>query len=200
MEIKQIYPEVSKYRRKARSLIRWSQYLFLFVGFICFVLNVINGGAMWSLVVIWSLWMVWSQLLALDMVEYNRISQTVKLIENVCILLIIIGVFLAPGWAFLVPGSGWAIETVSIVCFCGLAVLAVLFFTDFERQKKNMLPLLSLCMLCILASAIGLILWREASRWAFAVMGVFAFALLTACAVKMNGEFIKEFRKRFSVK
>ena len=138
-----------------------------------------------------ALYMLWTLVLSPDLVEYNRISQFIKTIVCTCILLTLIDVFLAPGWA---------IEVVPIVCFTGLAVAGILFFTDLERQKQNMLPMLLLILFAIAGSVIGLSLWHEESRWALAVMGVFAVCLLFACMVSLGSEFLRELKRRFHTK
>lgn len=183
-----IYPREDKRRRQRADVLAVARWPFLFAAYICPIINLVTGGKAWSLIVLWSLWMVWSLALNTDMVEYNRISQVIKLITDACVLLILIDVLLSPGWA---------VEVVPIVCFSGLMLTAALFFTDLERQKQNMLPLLLLCALSLVAAAVGLILWREESRWALAVMGAFAFAVLAASFMTLGRDFLRELKKRF---
>lgn len=191
MELEIIYPAVEKKRMQRKKLLAVMRWPFLLAAVICPVMNIVTGGKAWSLVVLMSLYMAWNLLLSTDLVEYNRISQFIKLICCSCILLAIIDIFLAPGWA---------IEVVPIVCFCALTVSGVLFFTDFERQKQNMLPLLFLIFLCLGGAVLGLCLWHEESRWALAVMGVFALVLLSAVAVSMGSGLLRELRRRFHTK
>ena len=191
MKVNITYPSMGKrkvQRRKVLKIVRWPV---LFAAFICPIINLVTGGKAWSLIVLMSLYMVWTLVFSTDLVEYNRISQFVKFIICSCILLTLIDVFLSPGWA---------IEVVPIVCFSSLVVSGALFFTDLERQKKNMLPMLLHILLCLVSSAVGLYLWREESRWALAVMGAFAFALLVACIVTLEAEFVRELKRRFHVK
>lgn len=191
MQIKITYPPVEKrklQRQKLLSIMRWP---FLFAAVICPVVNLVTGGKAWSLVVLMSLYMAWTLILSPDLVEYNRISQLIKLIDCVCVLLALIDVCLAPGWA---------VEVVPVVCFCGLASAGALFFTDLERQKQNMLPMLLLIFLALAGSVFGLCLWHEESRWALAVMGVLAAFLLFACATILGSDFLRELRRRFHVK
>ncbi len=191
MKIKITYPSVKKHKlqyKKFLSIIRWP---ILFAAYICPIMNIVTGGNAWSLIVLMSLYIVWTLILSPDMVEYNRISQFTKLITCSCILLTLIDVFLAPGWA---------IEVVPIVCFCGLVISGILFFTDFERQKQNMLPMLMLIFFAIIGSIVGLCLWHEESRWALAVMGAFAVALLIVCMVTLGNDFVRELRRRFHIK
>lgn len=188
MKVDIVYPRPGREQQLHRRLAGLLQWPFLFAAYICPILNLVTGGRAWSVIVLWSLFIVWSTAISPALVEYNRISQFIKLISNACILLILIDRLLSPGWA---------VEVVPIVCFCGLAVAGILFFTDLERQKQNMLPLLLLIAVSLLCAVVGLILWREESRWALAVMGAFAFALLFACACTLGPDFVRELKKRF---
>lgn len=191
MKVEITYPQPQKKklkRRKFLSIIKWP---ILLVSYICPIVNLLTGGKAWSLIVLMGLYMLWTLILSPDLVEYNRISQFIKLIFCTCVLLTLIDVFLAPGWA---------IQVVPIVCFGGLTVSGVLFFTDFERQKQNMLPMLLLIFLGIAGSVIGLSVWHEESNWALGVMGALAFALLVALMITLGGEFIRELKRRFHIK
>ncbi|WP_425755342.1 DUF6320 domain-containing protein [Ihubacter sp. rT4E-8] len=191
MKLDITYPTVERRRLQRKKLLHIVRWPVLFAALICPVVNLVTGGAAWSIIVLMVLYMLWTLVLSPDLVEYNRISQFIKTIVCTCILLTLIDVFLAPGWA---------IEVVPIVCFTGLAVAGILFFTDLERQKQNMLPMLLLILFAIAGSVIGLSLWHEESRWALAVMGVFAICLLFACMISLGSEFLRELKRRFHTK
>lgn len=191
MKLDITYPAVERRRLQRKKFLHIVRWPVLFAALICPVVNLVTGGAAWSIIVLMALYMLWTLVLSPDLVEYNRISQFIKTIVCTCILLTLIDVFLAPGWA---------IEVVPIVCFTGLAVAGILFFTDLERQKQNMLPMLLLILFAIAGSVIGLSLWHEESRWALAVMDVFAVCLLFACMVSLGSEFLRELKRRFHTK
>jgi len=191
MKVKITYPPVEKHKLKRRKFLNIVRWPILFAAYICPIINIVTGGKAWSLIVLMALYMAWTLILSPDLVEYNRISQSIKAVVCACILLALIDIFLAPGWA---------IQVVPMVCFCGLAITGILFFTDFERQKQNMLPLLMLIFLAMASSVIGLILWREESRWSLAVMGAFALALLVTCIITLGNDFVRELQRRFHVK
>lgn len=191
MRLKITYPTVKRSSLRLKKLLAFIRWAVVFSGYICVIMNLVTGGKAWSAVVVMSLYTVWTLVLSPDLVEYNRISQFIKLITCSCILLTLIDVFLSPGWA---------IEVVPIVCFCGLTVAGVLFFTDLERQKQNMLPMLLLIFFSLIGAVVGLCVWHEESRWALAVMGAFALALLIACAVTLGSDFVRELQRRFHVK
>ena len=191
MNLNITYPAVKKKKIQRRKLINIVRWPMLFAALICPAINIVTGGKAWSLIVLMSLYMAWTLIFSTDLVEYNRISQFIKLIICSCILLTIIDVFLAPGWA---------IKVVPIVCYAALAVIGALFFTDLERQKQNMLPMLFFIFLTLVGSIVGLSLWHEESRWTLMVMGIFSISLLIACIATLGSEFLRALRRRFHVK
>ena len=189
MKIEIVYPPKDERRFQRHDLIRMAMWPFLFAAYICPILNIAIGGTAWSLVVVWSLRMVWSFTFSPELVEINRISLFVKLITNTSILLLLIELFISPGWAVVV---------VPIVCFGGLAVSGTLFFTDIDKQKQNMMPMLMFTTVAIIASIMGILIWRRNNGlWVLAVMGAFAFALLVSSAKVLGSDFIREIKRRF---
>lgn len=191
MKIKITYPKVSPKIIKHQRLINFMKWPLLIAVVICPIINLINGGKAWSLVVLMSLYMAWDLVISRDLVEYNRISQFVKLITLTSLLLITIDVFLAPGWA---------LEAVPILIFSGLIVTSVLFFTDIERQKQNIFPFLFLILLSIFSSIVGLSFYHEKDSWPLTVMGVVALFLLITLSITLKENIINELKKGFSVK
>lgn len=191
MKIKITYPKVSPKIIKHQKLINVMKWPLLIAVVICPIINLITGGKAWSLVVLMSIYMAWDLVISRDLVEYNRISQFVKLITLTSLLLITIDVFLAPGWA---------LEAVPILIFSGLIVTSVLFFTDIERQKQNIFPFLFLILLSIFSSIIGLSFYHEKDSWPLAVMGAVALFLLITLSITLKENIINELKKGFSVK
>lgn len=191
MKIKITYPKVSPKIIKHQRLINFMKWPLLIAVVICPIINLITGGKAWSLVVLMSIYMAWDLVISRDLVEYNRISQFVKLITLTSLLLITIDVFLAPGWA---------LEAVPILIFSGLIVTSVLFFTDIERQKQNIFPFLFLILLSIFSSIIGLSFYHEKDSWPLTVMGVVALFLLITLSFTLKENIINELKKGFSVK
>ena len=191
MKIKITYPKVSPKIIKHQRLINFMKWPLLIAVVICPIINLITGGKAWSLVVLMSIYMAWDLVISRDLVEYNRISQFVKLITLTSLLLITIDIFLAPGWA---------LEAVPILIFSGLTVTSVLFFTDIERQKQNIFPFLFLILLSIFSSIIGLSFYHEKDSWPLTVMGVVALFLLITLSITLKENIINELKKGFSVK
>lgn len=191
MKIKITYPKVSPKIIKHQRLINFMKWPLLIAVVICPIINLIIGGKAWSLVVLMSIYMAWDLVISRDLVEYNRISQFVKLITLTSLLLITIDIFLAPGWA---------LEAVPILIFSGLIVTSVLFFTDIERQKQNIFPFLFLILLSIFSSIVGLSFYHEKDSWPLTVMGVVALFLLITLTITLKENIINELKKGFSVK
>lgn len=191
MKIKITYPKVSPKIIKHQRLINFMKWPLLIAVVICPIINLINGGKAWSLVVLMSIYMTWDLVISRDLVEYNRISQFVKLITLTSLLLITIDIFLSPGWA---------LDTVPILIFSGLIVTSVLFFTDIERQKQNIFPFLFLILLSIFSSIVGLSFYHEKDSWPLTVMGAVALFLLITLSITLKENIINELKKGFSVK
>lgn len=191
MKIKITYPKVSPKIIKHQRLINFMKWPLLIAVVICPIINLITGGKAWSLVVLMSIYMAWDLVISRDLVEYNRISQFVKLITLTSLLLITIDIFLSPGWA---------LDTVPILIFSGLIVTSVLFFTDIERQKQNIFPFLFLILLSIFSSIVGLSFYHEKDSWPLTVMGAVALFLLITLTITLKENIINELKKGFSVK
>lgn len=191
MNIKTTYPLIRKRKVQRRDVIKWTKYPLLFTVCICFIINICTGGRAWSLIVLWSLFILWSFIFSPSIIDCNRISQIIKLIIQSCILLILINLLLSPGWAALV---------VPIVCFSGLFLAGTLFFTDLQRQKRNILPMLLLTIISFIAAIIGLIVLHDCSRWPLIVMGSLSLGLLIACILAFDGKITGELKKMFHTK
>ncbi len=175
-------------RRRLLHILRWP---FIAAAICCPIVNLCVGGPMWFIIALLSLHMIWALVLSPDLVEYNRTSQSIKIVVYSCILLTLIDVLIVPGWAaFVVP----------IVCFSGLALVATLFFTDLETQKHNMLPLILFIFFAIIASSVFLSIWHEKDFWPFIVLGALSVVLLFSFIIVLGADFKREMARRFHVK
>ena len=194
MQIKNTYPSVKKGkfgRKKLLNILRWP-FLLAAVG--SAIANICVGGPYWFIIVILSLYIAWKLLFSTDLVEYNRISQSIKIVIFSCILLTLIDILFTPGFV------SWATFVVPIVCFSGIAFCAILFFTDLETQKHNMMPLILLIFFSILASGICLIFWHERDYWPFVVLGGISLFLLISFVIVLGADFRREMQRRFHIK
>ncbi len=188
MDIKIIYPHIKKASLLRKRITYTAEWLVLLAAFVCPIVNLAVGGKAWSVIVVMSLYIVHTLILSTDLVEYNRISQSIKFVFLVCILLILIDLYLYPGWADFV--------TAIINCVM-LFVAGVLFFTDFKKQKKNMLPMLWLIAISLIRSIIGICLADGGKQEAFIVMCTFSSILLLLFIITLRKDLLRELQCRF---
>lgn len=188
MDVKIVYPHVTKRQKRSIALMALLRFLALAACIVCPIVNLRVGGKGWSVVVIMGVYTLWTLVLSPDLVEYNRISQFIKTVLCACVLMGLIDYFISPGWA---------LNVISIVAFGALIVCGVLFFSDLERQKQNMMPMLTLILLCLIGSATGVGIWRGQARWSIFATGAVALALLIACIFILGKDFIRELKRRF---
>ena len=191
MKIKLTYPPMEKKRLQRSRLLAILRWPVTAAAILCPLIDWKTGAHGWSLVVLMSLYTAWTMVISPDLVEYNRISQTIKLIVCVCILLFLIDVFLAPGWA---------VTVVPLVCSGGLVVSGVLFYTDLNKQKQNMLPMLLLIAIALPGALIGLQFWHGKGRWALWVLLGCSVVLLSALVITMGRGFTRVLKMRFHMK
>lgn len=188
LQINISYPKPKKRKSHRSIIIGIVKNAFLLSALLCAVINVWSGGKAWSIIVIWSLYMAWTLFVSPDMIEYNRISQFTKVIIQSCILLVVIDIFIV---------SGWAANVVAIVCFGALITVCLLLYTDFERQRHNMLPMILLSALSLIISAVLMIIAKESIRWYVPVTCALSFAALMVCVKTMSGNLKSELKKMF---
>lgn len=189
MKIKNTYPADQKVFSRSRmtKILRWP---FLAAAFACIVVNVCVGGKAWSAVVCWGLYGAWNNVIALDMVGYNRLEQSVKGFMQLCVLLLLIDVCLAPGKLQLV---------FPILAFSVLIVLAALFFSDLRRQKRNVMPMLLLSLGLLILCTVGAWIW-DAWHWTVIVLASVSFTLTMVCIAVLGEALVKEARKYFHLR
>ncbi len=190
MKVKIIYPKQTKKKLFAAEFSSVARWVMLAVAYACGIINYYTGGKAWSVVVMWALWFVWSFVFAPNMVEFNRISQTTKLMVYTCVQLILINNILSPGWAmFVVP----------IICFAGVFINGVFFLSNTRKQRQNLLPMIWAIAISLISIISALAGWPE-MNWPIIALGSTGFALLVVSVVVLGKGIITEFIKRFSVK
>lgn len=191
MKIEITYPPVSKKNFQRKRLLDILKWPFLLVAYICPIVNLAVGGKAWSIAAVTAIYMIWTLVFSTDLVEYNRISQFIKLIIWATLLMGMIEVFIAPGWA---------VTVMPIVWFGALGISAVLFFTDFSRQRQNMLPMLLFILLSMAGAGVGLTFANGQAGWAYIVLGALAVVMLAACVIALGPDFLRELRRRFHLR
>ena len=191
MHVKNTYPIIkkgSKNRRLMLSVLRWP---FLTAAAACIIVNIAIAGPLWGIIAVLTLYIIWRMILSPDLVEYNRVSQSIKIVMWVSILLALIDLLLVHSFSlFVIP----------IVCFSGLVVSIVLFFTDLQRQKHNMLPLILFEVVSALGSAIALCLWKSTYNWPYIVLLSLSVVSFLAMVIVLGQDFKIELNRRFHIK
>jgi len=188
LQINVTYPKPQKRKSHRSIIIGIARDIFLLAALMCAAINIWSGGKAWSVIVIWALYMIWSMLVYPDMIEYNRISQFTKAIVQSCVMLVLIDVFIT---------SGWAANVVSIICFGSLIAVCLLLYTDFERQRHNLLPVILLSALSLITSAVLMIISGGNIRWQLPVTCVLSFVVLAVCMKTMGWNIKSELKKMF---
>jgi hypothetical protein len=185
------YPEISKTKHNRRRFLKLMKWIFILLALASIIVNICVGGLLWFPVALMGLFMVWNLVLSIDLVEYNRISQFIKATIYSCILMELIDIFLV---------SGWALDVISIVSFASVIISGILFFTDFNRQKQNMLPMFYLITIALIWSMVGLFSALEVMSWPLIVLGGVTLLLLAVIIITLRGDFIRELKCRFHLK
>ena len=149
MEIKKVYPtpdSISHFLRVMRKILK---PLFLLAAVSSIIVNLCVGGVPWCLVVCWSVYIA-NSLINTPLIDYNLISEGVLLTERLVILLLIIELMLAGGWAHIV---------IPIVVSAALTALSVIFMSSTRKRKPNIMPLIVLLTISTLISG-GMLLFR----------------------------------------
>lgn len=192
MKMLNTYPLAKKQKLLRSKIIEWVKWPFIIAPFVLLLANILTGfKPAWSIVAIWSMWIVWSFLFSPQLVEYNRISNFVKLITNAAILLVLIHFLIVKIEIFLIVG---------IIGFSGLILLGVLFFSNLNRQRQNLFPLLLFLIVTTILGIIGVIWFWEKPEWPIIVLAATGVSFIITFAIILRRDLLVEFAKRFHVK
>ena len=191
MKVNNTYPSKKNKKFQRKQFINAIRWPYLIIAITCPIVNFCVGGPIWSPIAMMGMYVLWHLVIAIDLIEYNRISQVIKTTIYSCIILGMIDALLAPGWA---P------DVIALVCFGSLIVSGILFFTDYKKQRQNLQPMYYLIVISIVGCIVGLFDVYEAKNWILISLGGVAVALLIAIIFVLRSDFIKEFKCRFHVK
>lgn len=191
MKVNNTYPSKKNKKFQRKQFINAIRWPYLVLAIACPIVNICVGGPIWSPIAMMGMYALWHLVIAIDLIEYNRISQVIKGTIYSCIILGMIDALLAPGWA---P------DVIALVCFGSLIISGVLFFTDYKKQKQNLQPMYYLIVISIVGCVVGLFDVYEAKNWILISLGGVAIGLLVAIIIVLRSDFIKEFKCRFHVK
>lgn len=191
MEVKVTYPHVERRKKGRRKMLQILKWPFIVGALASIIVNICVGGKAWSAIVVAGEIALWKLVFALDLVEYNRISQFIKATIYSCIILALIHFLIVPFWA---------LGIISILVYAALVVSGILFLTDIKRQKQNMLPMFFFIVAALVSSAIGFILSDTKDYWAVIVLSSISVVLLIVCISVLRLDFLRELKKGFHIK
>ena len=190
MKIDIEYPEVPRQKIHKYRIRRTAWLVVIALCVAAVIVNITVGGKAWSLLACFGAFAFWKIFLCPDLVEFNMISQTMKPLIYIVIILFIIDIFITPDSAqFIVP----------IVCFGTLTLGALFFFINIRRRKFAAMPLMwcSLFgMIFLLLAICGVI---EIS-WPLIVFGSLGLALALAGFIFFPRVITQELKRRFHLK
>ena len=191
MDVKITYP-IGKPKSHFWSVFRKIvSLLFLISAPICILVNVFYGTTQWSIIVVLAEYFIWASFLSPSPYNLNRISQFIKLLISILILLIAVEVFIRGGWGlFVIP----------IVCWGGLIVIGVLFLSDFRRQKHQSIPFLLFIFVCLIFGITGIFASFAEVKWVYIVLASVALAWLIVCIVLLNKTIWEDLKKKINTK
>lgn len=192
MHVKNTYPKITKVSRSRKRMLNIVRWPFWAVGIVAPIVNLWIGGPLWCILVLLVLIVVWKMVLSPDLVEFNRISQSIKVTVWSSILIAAVDLLLV--------NNRFAIFVIPIVCFAGLANCIVLFFTNLETQKHNMLPLINFIFVSIIGSLIALHFCHGASNWPLIVLLSLSVLSLLSLIIVLGQDFKVEMKRRFHIK
>jgi len=183
------YPSVRKQVSAEQVIRRVFGWTFLGLGAASGIINICVGGKAWSLVAIWALWLAWSCVITRPLVENHWMGRTTHFVVYSCVLLLLIDVLLAPGWAgFVLP----------IIGFSLLTALGAIFFSNLPRRRQNVLVMFWVSLAAIAAFLCAVFGWLSLS-WPMIVLGSLAPALMIASIAVLRRQFFVEMKKRFHI-
>ncbi len=191
MNIKITYPKMLRKTRDRRIMLKILKWPFLALGLACIIVNICVGGKAWSLIAVTGLLMLWKLVFAVDLVEYNRISQFIKATIYTCVIITLIHIFLTPIWA---------VGILSSLGYGSLIISGILFLTDIRKQKQNMLPMFSFIVISLVGSAVGFVLADTKNLWTVITLCSISVVLLAVCIIVLRFDFIRELKKGFHIK
>ena len=191
MDVKIIYPHIKLRSRFWKVFCFIYNILFVVCIFLLPTINFIVGGKLWSIVALFSLFSIWRIFITPSQFEINRTDETIKALTHILILLGLIEGLLV---------GGWAITVIPIICFVGIIVAFVLFFSDLEGQKHHSIGFIFFLLLCLAAGIIGIFLEVVKVKWVFIVLAGVALAALVTTVLTLKTTIIEDFKKKICTK
>ncbi len=186
LQVHRIYPEQSPRTFFSRNRQDIFRTLFLGVGYLCLLINLLVGGMPWSLIVGGGLAVVWVAFVYRPLVENTLIKKLSDTSIAVCLYLFLLGALLHQGWTdYVVP----------IVFFSDVLLIGFIYLVFFKKQKRNFLPLFELLLGGIVAILLELAGLRRL-HWPAIVVGSVSLGLIVLSVALFPKEVAGEWKKK----
>lgn len=134
--------------------------------------------------------MLWLNLVKKPLVENSAANRLAQLLISACALLLVIDI---------VHGHGFMHLVLPILLFSTLIILGAIFFLNFRKQRRNLMPLYYMVGGAILA-VIGAFIGIMQMTWATKVLGGISAGYLVISIIWFRKPLFTELKKRFHVK
>lgn len=117
----------------------------------CGIINIIMGGKAWSLCVIGAVILFWIVFLHLPIIENTLIRKITVSSIGFCLYMILFNI---------IYHYNWIILAIPFIYFTVLIINSLIFFADFKKQKRNVLPIFFMLLVSLtffVASIIGVL-------------------------------------------
>lgn len=153
------------------------------------VVNISTGGKAWSLIVVAGAWMFWLNIVKKPLIENSAANRLSQLLLSSCATLMVID---------LIYGSGFMHLVLPILMFSMLIILGAIFFLNFRKQRRNLMPLYYMvggAGLTVLGAFIGILRFN----WATIVLAGISAFYLAISIIWFRAPLLTELKKRFHV-
>ncbi len=157
---------------------------------VCPIVNHYTGGKAWSVIADVAMVFFWMEFLSPDVLENNSIRQVFRIGTFAIVETTLIGVLLSPGWlGFVLPIIGFSTLTLSVI----------LFFTNLERHRNCIMPLL-LEIIISLAAFIIVSSIEKNLNWPMITLGSLSLILAFTGLVVFHKDIWTELKKRLHMR
>ncbi|MFC2822228.1 MAG: DUF6320 domain-containing protein [Sphaerochaeta sp.] len=186
-EIKIEYPQTKRGSLLIYELRKGLRYLMIMALITCPFVNYLTGGPLWSVLVIWGIIFFWRMFLSPDIIEFSSIGTVFQISYFTMVGLTLINVLFSFSWlGFVLP----------VVGFGTLIISVILFASNLDMNRNNIMPLIWETLLALIAFFIvrGV---TDTLNWPMIVMGSTASLMTVFGLIAFHRNIWHELKKRF---
>ncbi|MEG1523669.1 MAG: DUF6320 domain-containing protein [Clostridia bacterium] len=183
------YPEIIAPRFNF-TVYRQCMFYFFVSGFIMSVIaNLVLGGKPWCLYVLLSEYIFYTRFLTWDLVETSIIKRCFSILFPVCFLLLLIEI--------LEPNVPWSSQMlIPFLYLIALILSSITYFSLFNYQKTNIMPLLHIVSGSMISLIIGMVFIGKLSV-ALISFSFFSLLFILVSIIWYRKAILAELRKKF---